>query len=551
MMKCAKYLLLILLAIANHAFAQYDRAGQETSFERQLNGIDDQPLREFVQSKENIDIKEKATNLEISGDVRFEWRHLFENGYVIYEDIDGPIVDDNIFLVDVIGPVEEVKLTQKSIYGQKYKALRGHDVVDYRNLPVSHNDWDVEFNLKLKYTFQKAWAYAHLQFDNSAGISGFNDSQTKLTIYGPDECLSDTSLTGIELVNFSDPPDVLVVRNMSETCKGSGEAGNIKLKRAYMGYNVYADGVHRVDIELGRRKMDDIFDSEIEFGSRFDGILLKYVTEVEEFADFYWTVGGFIIDERVNHIGFATEFGFLDIYDSGLDLKYSYIDWTKRGTNRNFVRDPLGMQFRNSQISFAYHFIPFQVCKKDIPTEFYGGFLVNHAAKKNIFTNYKKKNLGWYTGLYVGEVDAAGDWAFDFEYIYVQAQAVSDCDVSSIGRGNILDEHLTDIVYDPRNQILGPVVAIIDEDGKVVKIIDTDIVTYLENPIPGICGTPYSALLPQRGNANFKGWRFEFLYAITDNFSLDLTYEHSDAEDHRIGGWHPYTNYEIEAIYAF
>lgn len=562
-MKCAKYLLLVLIAIASPAFAQRgERAGQETGFERQLNEVDDQPLREFVQSKENIDVREKASNLEISGDVRFEWRHLFENGFVIYEDPQGSVfVRKYKDITDTNGGFEMVEETLPSKFKQKYKALRGHDVIDYRDLPVSHNDWDVEFNLKLKYTFEKAWAMAHLQFDNSAGIRGHNDCENGILIFGP-ECGSSSSGSGFSsesassFIEFDEAPDVLVVRNMSESCKGSGEGNNVNLKRAYMGYNIYADGVHRLDIEIGRRKLDDIFDSEIEFSSRFDGVLLKYATAVEEFADFYWTVGGFIIDERVNHVGFATELGLLDIYDTGLDLKYSYIDWTKRGQNRCFVRDALGTEFRNSQISFAYHFIPFQICKKDIPTEFYGGFLINHAAKKNIFTHNKKKNLGWYTGLYVGEVDSKGDWAFDIEYIYVQAQAVSDCDVSSIGRGNILDEHLTDVVYDPAGKIVGDTVVIIDEDGRVVDIFEGSISSLSSassfSSSSLSCGENiYSAFLPRRGNANFRGWRFEFLYAITDNFSLDLTYEHSDAEDHHIGGWHPYSNYEIEAIYAF
>lgn len=528
-MHFVKYLLPVLIATglaSVRAFAQNDSvAGQETSFERQLNEVDDQPLREFVQSKENIDVRDKATNLEISGDVRFEWRQLYEKGDVI-----------------VVVPNDPKDPNTKFHFEEDYRNLRGHGAVDYRDLPVSHNDWDVEFNLKIKYTYGRAWAATHLQFDNSAGIRGHNDCAQVFDAFFPEESSSSCSCSSFS----SDFP--ILIRNRSEAGKGSGESSNINLKRAYMGYNIYADGVHRWDIEIGRRKLDDIFESEVEFSSRFDGVLLKYTSDLGKFADFYWYNGLFIIDERVNHVGYATEFGLLDIWDSGLDLRYSFIDWTMFGRNRCFIEHPYGSEFANSQISFSYHFNPFQgFCKKNIPAEFYGGFLVNHAATKNIFTHNKRKNLAWYLGLYVGEVDSKGDWAFDIEYVYVQAQAVSDCDVSSIGRGNILDDLFTDIVYDPAGRTTGDVVVIFDEEGKIKDILNTCVIpTSLDPELFAL-----SAILPRRGNANFKGWRFEFLYAITDNLSLDLIMEHSDAEDKHIGGRHPYSNYEIEAIYAF
>ena len=58
-------------------------------------------------------------------------------------------------------------------------------------------------------------------------------------------------------------------------------------------------------------------------------------------------------------------------------------------------------------------------------------------------------------------------------------------------------------------------------------------------------------LFPRRGNTNFIGYRFEFLYAITDNLSIDAIYEFSNEEDRRIGGRHHYNDFELEAIYAF
>ena len=298
----------------------------------------------------------------------------------------------------------------------------------------------------------------------------------------------------------------------------------ISLKRAYMGYNIYADGKHRFDIEIGRQKLDDIFDSEIEFTSRFDGILLRFASSVEEVFDWYITAGAFVIDERVNHFGYVGEIGFIDIYDTGLDVRYNIIDWQKHGKNRCFILNPLGAQFLNSQVTLTYTFAKTIGCR-EIPIELYGGFLINHIAKETKFTRGKKKNLGWYAGVYIGNVDKKGDWSADIEYIGVQAQAVPEYDVGSIGRGNILNEDLLDIL------------------GESKHVSDSESFSSYSSNLVG--------LFPRRGNTNFVGWRFEFLYAITDNFSIDMVYEFSREEDKHIGGRHHYRDFEIEAIYAF
>ncbi len=481
----------ILVAAGFTSAAIHAQQQQETAFERQRNETDDTPLREFVQSKENIDVKKKANNLDISGDVRFEWRSLYEKGVVLcLEDPDSSTLSEND-----IARIQAVR--------EQYRSLRGNGYVDNNNLPLSHIDFDIEFNLKLKYSFGRSWASAHLQFDNPAGIRGRNPCFDDYPIFN---CCG----TNVER---------RVRGDQRYSGKGSGESDRLNLKRAFMGYNIWADGKQRLDIEFGRRKLDDIFFSEIQFSNRFDGILLKYANAINDDTDWYWETGGFVIDERVNHFGFATEIGVLNLFDVGLDLRYSFIDWIKHGKNRCKVRNPLGTQFAISQFSFVYTINPEFDCKV-IPFEFYGGFLINHAARREVFTRWKKKNLGGFGGLTIGVVRKEGDWAIDIEYLMVQAQAVSDIDVSGVSRGNILDENLTDIIP-------------VDVRG---------------------AGGRYSServYFPRRGAANFKGWRFEFLYAITDNLSVQTVYEYSREEDRRIGGPHRYADCEIEMIYAF
>lgn len=485
-MKLAKQLIPFLMVAVMTATSAYAQVGQETRFNRELNTRDDQAVKEFVESKENIDIKEKASNLEISGDVRFEWRTIQEKGVVL---------DSGSGYVSS-GP-----------FDKDFRHLRGGNHVDSRGLPLSNNDFDVDFNLKFKYTFKKAWAMAHIEFDNPAGIKGRNDCFGKFPVFNSD---------GSEV-------DDEVRRDNRRTLKGSGEGNAITLKRAYIGYNVLADGKHRLDIEVGRRKLDDVFDSELQFTNRFDGILLKYATALGEVSDWYLDVAGFVIDERVNHFGYVFEFGFLNIYDTGLDIRYNFIDWTKEGSNRCFARNPIGTKFQNSEVTITYTINPVIFCK-ETPVEFYGGFLINHAAPTSVFTRGKRKNLGWYAGVYLGKVHKEGDWSIDVEYVVIQAQAVPDNDVGSIGRGNVLDENLFDVVETSPHQF---------------------------SDLSSSASSVEKGYVPRRGNTNFIGWRFEGLYAITDNLSLDICYEFSYEEDRHIGGRHYYQDFGIEALYAF
>ncbi len=493
--------LLAIITVSSDLSAQL--IGQETAFDRQLRQNDDQALREFVSSKENIDVKKKANNLDISGDVRFEWRTIREKSVTLYDRHSASSAADYDLSSDC--------------FSRRYRNIRGNHYVDMNNIPVSHNDFDVEFNLKIKYSFEKAWAMAHLQFDNPAGIRGRDSTFGNFPVFDEKgHCVNRT-----------------INRNSRLALTGSGLGLGINLKRAYIGYNVYADGKHRFDIEVGRRKMDDVFVSEVEFSSRFDGILLKYASEIEDFSDWYCNAGVFVIDERINHFGYVTEIGLLDIMDLDLDVRYSFIDWTKRGENRSFVRNPLGTLFQNSQVSFSYTIHP-TFRDKELPIEFYGGFLVNHAARRNVFTHYKKKNLAWYAGIYFGNVNKKGDWALDIEYVGVQAQAVPEFDVASIGRGNLADGTLTDILNG-----IPPTCSYMYYD------------SYGVPSYSGFSSSDCGVYFPRRGNCNFVGVRVEFLYAITDNLSIDMIYELSQAEDCHIGGRHFYSDFELEAIYAF
>lgn len=438
-MKFLKYLLPLVVALSLSS-AVHAQEHDNDRFEENLNERDFHILRDYVYTKRTINLEEKDWNLAISGDIRTEWRHLNEK--------------------------------------RGNHRLRGKGAIDENgkimcktNMKHRHsrNDFDIQFNLRFDYVCDRSWGVAQLEFDNSAGVDS-----------GDFECKDD------ECGWF-----------------GSGRCDNICLKKAYMGYNVCCECDTRLDIELGRRRLYDVLDSEIQFLSRFDGILIRYSTSFEYISDVYWNILGFVVDEKVNQFAYATEVGFLNILDTGFDLKYSFIDWTKNGRNRCFCSNPRAFKYRVSQWTMYYHFDPELFCA---PVEFYAAGLYNHSASRLKFThNGKEKESckqpwAWYVGVTYGDVVREGDYAIDIQYQWVQAQAMPDQDSSGIGRGNVFDETL---------------------------------------------------FLTGRGNTNFQGWKLEGLYALTDNLTLDSIIEHSVQLNQKIGGRHNYSKFEIEAIYAF
>lgn len=419
-------------------------ADSDSAHDSEVNEKDDKALREFLASKRAEDLINKGSNIILSGDVRTEWRHMTERvghhhprrGFWCSRNCDG--------------------------------------------LPISKNDFDIEANLWVNYTYGCAWAIANLQFDNAAGIDD-------------NSCCCDIS-------------DCRSSKEAAEDCTldrfhGSGRCDKLCLKRAYIGYTAF-DDCGRLDIELGRRRMYDVFESDIEFLSRFDGILLKYSNSFECFSDWYIKWGGFLVDERVNQFAWASELAFFNICDSGFDFKYSYIDWSHKGRSRCGGRNPKGFDYHISQALINYNIDPELLSTRAVV---YGAVLYNHTANQvgraihddehDHHKGKKHRGLGWYTGILVGEVEKEGDWSLELEYQYVDRNAIPFDDESGIGLGNVLED---------------------------------------------CCGEVIT-----RG---YQGWQVEFLYAVTDNLTIDSILESSrSTESHR----HTYSKVEIEAIYAF
>lgn len=346
---------------------------------------------------------------------------------------------------------------------------------------VANHSFDVEVNLALDYKTDESWGSVQLEFDNSAGASSVPTTQGG---------------------------------NGFSSVGGSGTNNNLVLKRAYAGYNFLEEDAARVDFEVGRRQLYDVFSSKVQFGGVMDGAILRYANSFESVGDFYANGGIWIVDDVVDHYAWALELGLMDLADSGLYAKYSYIDWDKSGRDRTGRKpgdDGIGRhwQSRNSQLTLGYKFQP-EVLRTDLTL--YGAYLVNHAAKKLIKTDNKKKNKAWYLGARFGKIEYAGDWSLDLNWQHVGVNSILDQDVAGIGRGNY--------------------------DRKVFSDC-TDSTDSLANTANA------------KGNANYKGYAVEALYALTDNWTWGMEYESSNSSCKKIGGRNSYHKFEVETVYSF
>lgn len=455
-MKVFKYLLLATICTSINTFAEICDSDavdicnptDQSNFERELEEKDWDALYDYINTKRTINVEEKASNLTISGDVRSDWRNIRER--------------------------------------ENHLNLRGGDALDKKGFLRGQNDFDIALNLRLDYVCKRAWVVAHLQFDNNAGI-----------------CVNHCDSPIIDITEFVNGQEIIVGR--VDALHGSGTGCDLDLKKAYFGYNLWCDGDTRLDIEIGRRRLYQIFESNVQFLSRFDGVFLKYDTSFD-YADYYLHFGAFVVDYTCNHYAWVVETAFENIVNTGLDFKYSFINWEKNGKNFRQVRDPLGAQFLVSQFTVHYNLDKDWLC---MPAQIFAAILVNHDAKNKVYYDILdeglialegKKNLAWYAGFKIGEVVKANDWAFNVQYQWVQAFAIPDDDVSGIGNGNCLRHNL---------------------------------------------------LLDHVGNTNFKGWRIEALYALTDNLSIDSRLEWSSWLDKVVSGDHSFSQFKVEIIYAF
>jgi len=430
-------------------------ADGKTSFQLDIEESDES-LVNFINSKRKIPLIDKSKNLKISGEIHSEWAYETER-------LDGEILDVFIF-------------NEAETVGDDGLVFAPGD----RMLNTRHNGRN-RLDLFVDWDSKSMWARSNVRFENSVGVID----------NGEDE--------------FVDP----------QGYRGSGSDGSLKLREAYVGYEIFKRDTDRFTIELGRRgAIYKLFYSEVQFNSRFDGFALKYSSNYGGIGEWYGTWAGFVVDQRSNHFAWAGEVGIENIMGTGLDMKYSYIDWHKSGRNRFFITNPNGFRFKISQWSLLHQSKPKWLgCK---PLQLFGGFLMNHIPSKftyvdanpavtsaryiPVFKKISRQNLGGFVGFQYRIIEKEGDWQFRAMAAFCEAQCNPDNDVRNIGTGNSLDESFT----------------------------------------------AYG-----RGNTNWKGFSMKGGYAITNHMVIEAQMDGSWSIDNRIAGSHSFRRYCVETTYSF
>ncbi len=299
--------------------------------------------------------------------------------------------------------------------------------------------------------------------------------------------------------------------------RDGGTVARVELERAFIGYDVYHVKDTDFYIELGRSRLDYIFDSKVEFGSVFDGIHFFYTQKWPCVGTYTIHGGPFIIDSFTNHYGWVVETFLNKIYGSGFSLKYSVIDWFRSaptldygnriGAGKTLWHNNPRYRFIISQLQVGYEKkIDFLGCKTIF---LYGAVLHNFAARSVRQTCFSKSNNAFYAGFTLGKLCKACDWSIDINYQYVEAQSVPDFDLNGIGHGNADNGFLADSILS-------------DLAASRVRLF-----------------------------TNYRGLEINGLYAMTDAFSIRTRAQFARPVNRCIGGDFRYKSFEMSVIYAF
>jgi hypothetical protein len=333
------------------------------------------------------------------------------------------------------------------------------------------NSYDVEFNVNIDYRTENTWSSARIRFDNDAGTTN----------------------------EFF----------------GSGTNNKIKVDRAYFGYRVIDQDRHTMEVELGRRpNIFVVFDSKMQFFSNFDGVNFKDSYALENVGDLYYQVGAFLVSEKKNQAAYVGEIGLQNIAGTGFYTKYSLVDWD----TKDLEKIPQQFHFIISQLILGYKFLPVILDKIVIV---YTGGLYNHRARPLEVSANKKANFGGYLGFTVGQLKMAGDWSLEANYQVLAAQCVPDFDVSGVGLGN-----------NAGNGFYFQKTETVEKCGCKNK------------PTP-------STRKNAEGNVNFRGFKINLQYLLTNNLNILQEWQQSITLDKEIGPFRRFKQYEIDFVYLF
>lgn len=295
---------------------------------------------------------------------------------------------------------------------------------------------------------------------------------------------------------------------------GEYTAAGMDINRAFIGYRLYKSPITDIFVECGRSSLGDLFQSDVQFNSNFDGVHLYYSQRLSENLPYQLIVHGgpFVVNMTKKHYAWAVE-GILNNLPQQFFVKCSVIDWNSFLPSELSSSDTLLVQTKYKycvwQALLGKHSqLPWFQGKKK-PLYLYGAVLTNTLAKASPTTLNEKQNLAWFVGGTFGRLKKAGDWSATIRYEYVEALAFPEIDVSGIGRGNSLKYWFAQAIvgnYDPKEA---------------------------------------------NGFTNYKGASCLFMYSLTDSLSFRAYGAYSRPADDRLGSDFTFRKFDLGLISAF
>ncbi|WP_213358189.1 hypothetical protein [Chlamydiifrater phoenicopteri] len=303
---------------------------------------------------------------------------------------------------------------------------------------------------------------------------------------------------------------------------GENTAAGVDIDRAFIGYRLFRNPATKSDffIEIGRSGLGDMFESEVQFSSQFDGVHVYCSRRIAKALP--WNViihgGPFVVNMATKHYAWVAE-GILSNLPANFLMKYSIIDWN------SFKPETFSDSFpkssaKPSALPQKYEYLVGQFLlgnrsslpwgkKKRKSIYLYGAVLTNYLAKATETTLNKKENFAWFVGGTLGSLRQAGDWSVTVRYEVVEALAVPEIDVSGIGRGNSLKYWFAQAIagnYEPKDA---------------------------------------------NGFTNYKGVSGLFTFGLTNSLSFRAYGAYSRPENNKLGTDFTYRKFDVGLISAF
>lgn len=212
--------------------------------------------------------------------------------------------------------------------------------------------------------------------------------------------------------DYTLPETWITVKMKAASSNGKDTA--VHLDKAYLGYQLYQNDRTGLGIEIGRNKMDSMFESKMQFDSYYNGFHFIF-NYIENNVNLTVHGGPHIVSADKKHYGWITEAVWRNVVNTPVTLKYSFTDWNapcvKKTLDANYLFC-ISQMTATANVGFG---------------RVYGAYLINHQESRY--------NDGFYVGFTAGELLNKGDLEFDINFQSSKSQLISPLDFKGMRKG--------------------------------------------------------------------------------------------------------------------